>query len=551
MARIGRAFPARPIVKAPYPWAPNIQLSKTYNCGDIPAASSLSDTAYWYGNNREFSFDVCMLGPGVTVTSMTYGGANCTLVGVRSTVTSFGRVESWRILQSDSGAPPAGGNEIAVELSGSIEFTVVGVARTGVHQTTPTESFNSNQATNGGGASDATVDVTSVTDNCVIHAAVVASDTSISANQTSRNNVAGTLGSGANEDTGPVTPAGVTTMSYTGVGALVTWAIAGYAIRPVSAVGSSSSMTFVKGDLTLSSVAGKMTTAFGGVKGNLTLSTVAGQMTGVFGGVKGDLVLSGNAGTMFQGQYFTFAKGDLTLSSVAGKLTDSFGGVKGDLTLSGQVASFSQGQQFVFVKGDLTLSSAAVKMTDSFAGVKGDLVLSSVAGGMANAITGVKGDLTLSSVAGKMSSAFGGVKGDLLLTGYAGSEWNVYTAVKGDLVLTGYASSMVSGTVFTAVKGNLTLTGYAAPVAEALRIVKGDLVLSGYAQSFTNASGFALIKGDLLLTGYTLSMAQMPTMIVAGNLVLTGYALRVSRTMQGWHLYGDAPSIVSLHGDSL
>lgn len=208
------------------------------NSGDIAAASSFSGSASWNGGNRMLAVDVSMFGPGVTVTAMTYGGATCTLVGVQSTVTSFGRVEQWRICQGDSGAPAAGSNTLAVTLSGSLEFAVEWASYTGVHQTLPVEAFNSAQATNAGSATDASVAITSVADNCWIHAAVTANDTSITAGQTSRNNVAGTLGSGANEDNNAqVHPAGATTMSYSGMGITATWAIAGYAIRPIAASG--------------------------------------------------------------------------------------------------------------------------------------------------------------------------------------------------------------------------------------------------------------------------------------------------------------------------
>lgn len=204
------------------------------NSGDIAAASSFSGSASWSGTNRALSVDVSMLGPGVTVSAMTYGGAACTKVGSKSTVTSFGSVECWRICSSDSGAPAAGANTLAVTLSGSLEFTVAWASYSGVNQSLPTEGFNSAQATNVG-AADATVSITSTADNCWIHGAVVASDTSITANQTSRNNVSGTLGTGANEDNGAAkTPAGAVTISYTGVGAAVTWAIAGYALVPSS-----------------------------------------------------------------------------------------------------------------------------------------------------------------------------------------------------------------------------------------------------------------------------------------------------------------------------
>lgn len=208
------------------------------NSGDQAAASSYSGAATWNGTNRLLAIDVSMLGPGVTVTAMTYGGANCTFIGAQSTVTSFGRVENWRICSSDPGAPAAGSNTLAITLSGSLEFTAEWASYTGVHQTFPVEGFNSAQATNTGSATDASVVVTSVADNCWIHAAVVANDTSITAGNTSRNNIAGTLGSGANEDNNsPKTPAGAVTMSYNGMGITTTWAIAGYAIRPLAAAG--------------------------------------------------------------------------------------------------------------------------------------------------------------------------------------------------------------------------------------------------------------------------------------------------------------------------
>lgn len=206
------------------------------NSGDQAAASSYSGSASWAGTNRALCVDVSMLGPGVTVTSMTYGGANCTFIGSKSTVTSLGGVECWRILSSDAGAPAAGANTLAITLSSSLEFTVEWASYIGVHQTSPTEGFNSAQATNAGSATDASVAITTVADNDWVHAAVVANDTSITAGNTTRNNIAGTLGSGANEDNGaPKTPAGSVTMNYSGMGITTTWAIAGYALRDINA----------------------------------------------------------------------------------------------------------------------------------------------------------------------------------------------------------------------------------------------------------------------------------------------------------------------------
>jgi len=94
------------------------------------------------------------------------------------------------------------------------------------------------QATNAGSATNASVSITTIADLDWVHAAVVANDTSITAGNTTRNNISGTLGSGANEDNGAAkTPAGAVTMSYSGMGITTTWAIAGYGIRPLAASG--------------------------------------------------------------------------------------------------------------------------------------------------------------------------------------------------------------------------------------------------------------------------------------------------------------------------
>jgi hypothetical protein len=204
------------------------------NSGDIAAASSYSGSVYWNGTNRMLSIDVLALSGTRTVSAVTYGGAACTLVGALSK--NAMRVESWRIHSNDSGAPASGLNTLAVTLSGSAEFVVAWVNRTGVHATTHTEAFNSASGTNAGVGNNASLTVTSVTNNATIHAACVADDTSITAGQTTRNNVVGTLGSGANEDPGAVTtPAGAVSMTYTGLGTTASWAMTGYSIRPDTA----------------------------------------------------------------------------------------------------------------------------------------------------------------------------------------------------------------------------------------------------------------------------------------------------------------------------
>ena len=128
-------------------------------------------------------------------------------------------------------------------LSAAVAWAGTAVSYTGVHQATPTESFNSAQATNGAGAADATVTITPIADNTLIHAAVSVDDDAITALQTIRNNVSATgVASGADEDSGPITPAAATAVGFTGIGGLKTWAVAGYALRPLAA--SSSSTTY-------------------------------------------------------------------------------------------------------------------------------------------------------------------------------------------------------------------------------------------------------------------------------------------------------------------
>lgn len=183
------------------------------------------------GSDRFLSVDIAILSiPGTTVASVTYNGVFLSFIGAKSTVSGAGRVECWSLV-----APASGTNTITVTLSTAVASAGIAVSYTGVHQSSPTEGFNSSQATNVG-ATDATVAITSVANNDWIHAAIATDDTSITANQTTRNNVTGTLGSGANEDNLIVNPPSSITMGYTNVAALATWTIAGYALRPVSAV---------------------------------------------------------------------------------------------------------------------------------------------------------------------------------------------------------------------------------------------------------------------------------------------------------------------------
>ena len=212
---------------------PGIQFDAASNSGYQSAASSLSWSHTWSGTNRFLAIDIAMLSVTDTVTAMTYGGANCTFIGAQNVVGGTGRIECWRICQNDSGAPSTGANTISVTLSGSLACAGAAVSYTTVSQTTPTEAFAGNSGINTGSATNATVVITTTVANDWVHAALATNQSSgIGSSQTSRNIVAGTLGTGADADTGPNASPGAQTMTFTGEGITSAWAVAGYGIVP-------------------------------------------------------------------------------------------------------------------------------------------------------------------------------------------------------------------------------------------------------------------------------------------------------------------------------
>lgn len=202
------------------------------NSGYQAASSSYSWSHTCTGSNRYLTVGISMLSLAQTVTGITYNSVSLSLLGVRASVSGAARVELWGLV-----APATGSNTIAVTLSGAIASAGNASSYTGVHQTSPTEAFNSAQATNVG-AADATVDVTTVADNAWAVDIVCTDDTAITvgAGQTQTGNVTGAGGSGAMSYEGPKTPAGVITMSWTDVAGLATWAIGSIALRPVAGV---------------------------------------------------------------------------------------------------------------------------------------------------------------------------------------------------------------------------------------------------------------------------------------------------------------------------
>ena len=193
-----------------------ISFDAASNSGYQAASAGYTFTRTVAGSNRFLVVDVALLSAGQTVTSITDDStgtpAALTLVGVQTSVTGTGRTESWGLV-----APALGTKTVSVVLSGSVASSSAAVSYIGAHQTTPTEAWNSASATNAG-AADATVTITPVASNTWIHGMVATDDTAITANQTSRNNVSGAGGSGADEDTGPIASPTPTAVSYTGVG---------------------------------------------------------------------------------------------------------------------------------------------------------------------------------------------------------------------------------------------------------------------------------------------------------------------------------------------
>ena len=211
---------------------PTIIFDSASNSGYQTAQSTYSWSHTCWSVNRYLFVSVSMLSvAGSSVTSITYNGVAMTFIGAQASAVGAVRVELWGLI-----APASGSNTVAVTLSAALDSVASAISLNNVHQTSPTEGFNSATATNVG-AADATVNVTTVADNDWVLDGVATDDTAITvgAGQTSRNNVTGALGSGANSTEGPKTPAGSVTMSWTNVAALATWSIAAVGIRDINA----------------------------------------------------------------------------------------------------------------------------------------------------------------------------------------------------------------------------------------------------------------------------------------------------------------------------
>ena len=201
------------------------------NSGYQATASTYNWAHTTSGNNRYLVVGVSLLSViGSSVTGITYNSVAMTFLGAVASVSGAVRAELWGLI-----APSTGSNSIEVTLSTGLISAACAVSFTGVNQSVPTEGLNTATATNVG-AADATVDVTTVATNDWIIDQVATDDTAITvgAGQTSRNNVTGAGGSGA-DSTEPDTAPSTVTMSWANVAALATWSIAAIASRDANA----------------------------------------------------------------------------------------------------------------------------------------------------------------------------------------------------------------------------------------------------------------------------------------------------------------------------
>lgn len=186
------------------------------------------------GLNGYLTVGVSMLSvAGSQVTGITYNGVSMDRIEDQSSVTGAIRAELWGLVN-----PSTGTNTISVTLSVALDSVGTATSYTGVHQTSPIEAANTASATNGVGAADATVNITTVADNDWTVNVVATNDTSITAasGNNSKANVSGTLGSGAMGNIGPDTPPSSVTNAWTNVAGLATWSIVAVALRPIAAV---------------------------------------------------------------------------------------------------------------------------------------------------------------------------------------------------------------------------------------------------------------------------------------------------------------------------
>jgi hypothetical protein len=158
-----------------------------------------------------------------TVSSITYNGVN--LAFVRADATGVYRNEMW-VLPN----PAYGSHTITVNLSTSL----TSIASASSYGNVNPDMVEASAGATGSGVSTPSVALTTITNYAWVVNGLTTSDATMTpaGSQTARDNNTGALGTGALGDTGPVTPTGSVTSSWSAVTITDSWAIGAIALDP-------------------------------------------------------------------------------------------------------------------------------------------------------------------------------------------------------------------------------------------------------------------------------------------------------------------------------
>lgn len=311
---------------------------------DAPSTSgyNTADDVYSWshtcsGGNRYLLVGVSMLSVGgSSVSGITYNGVTLSKLGSQASVSGAVRTELWGLAN-----PASGSHSVEVTLSTALDSIGSALSASGVGTN---YGYSSATATNVG-AADATVNQSAPPSgsNWFVIDCIATSDTAITvgAGQIEKENVTGTLGSGAMSTEGPVA-SGTTTMSWTGVGALATWSIGTTVLIPTS------------------------TPTLDAEKGAYTLTGVAAGLTRprtIVGGT-GSYVLTGKDASLKQGYSITASTGSYTLTGQDAALTKTrpLAAGTGSYVLTGIAAGLRDTSIIVADAGAYTLTGKDVSL---------------------------------------------------------------------------------------------------------------------------------------------------------------------------------------------
>ena len=212
-------------IRFPYLFAGPVFFDNASSSGYEASLSTYNWSHTFTGTNRGVIIDVSIFATG-SVTSIDVGGSAATFV--RTDTNGVYINEVWRLEN-----PPSGTQTITVNLSASLTSIASASSWIGVDQTNMVEADN---GANGSGG-DATVNVTTVSNNTYVVAGVSTADTAINpvSPLRQRQNNSGALGSGVIGDSIIKVTAGAVTTAWTDIAALQSWAIGAVALKPFTA----------------------------------------------------------------------------------------------------------------------------------------------------------------------------------------------------------------------------------------------------------------------------------------------------------------------------